>query len=243
MITMQGNFFDDDTRETEYIPTTVDASIPAILAYRGVPARRIAALLADLDGACSLADMEIDTLLPCVPSTGMRGFQHHFHVLLEPGVSWTGDTLTMRATLPETVLAAMEGKGLREVVDHPALPNRTILAVETKDGDVILRVRSDVRYVLSLADIPDSLLSSIGTRSKWRRAWIDGQARAGRSVDEWIAWVDDNRQKAVGDVMNGVPRTHEATCWGEPAPVMTAVARGAAGLMGRMGASLRRLAA
>ena len=213
-ITMEGNFFDDDTRETVYIPTLVDSSIPIILAHRGVPATRIVQLIADLDSPCPMAAVEMETLLPCIPMHTMTMYEHHFSVTLERGVTWTGTDLTMFRTLPDTLIETLVGRTLREVVDHPALPVRIIRAVEAKDGGRTIKVDGDPRPVVELSGASDLVLAGSPMRNRLRRKWIDDQSQAGRCESDWTWWIDDNRNKAVDDFNAGKVRVHEEHCWG-----------------------------
>lgn len=218
-VTMEHNFDGDSfTGEgSSYIPTTVDATIRTILEHRGVPETRIAMLLADLDGSCTLATYEMETLLPCASMTHLSGYRHDFRVILARNVTWTGDTLTLPAQgMPDTVMAALPGRRLREVFEHPCLPDRIILSAERdKYGSLIVRVPLDARPVIELSRATAHQIAAIPTRSRVRRAWIDARSQA-TCESEWSGWLDDQRAEGVRRFLSGVTQVADEHCWGGP---------------------------
>jgi hypothetical protein len=213
---------DDDDYRGVYIPTLLDSSIPVILAHRGVPAERIMKLVADLDSPCPMAEIEMRQLLPSTGNYGVGGvaYEHGFEVLLTPTTRWTGRRLTTRLTLPETMRNALVGRGLREVVDHPALPNRRILSVEEKGEDIVIHVEGDAVPVVELSGAPDSILHGAPARNAQRRRWIVSHLGDYHTDSDWSWFTDKVRQEAVDDLGNGVERQHGPLCWGEPHPSM-----------------------
>lgn len=220
-IVMEPNHSDDNYRGV-YIPTLLDSSIPDILAHRGVPAERIMKLVADLDSPCPMAEIEMQQLLPTTGNYNVGGvsYEHGFEVLLTPTTRWTGRRLTTRLTLPATMRNALVGRGLREVVNHPALPNRTILRIDEEDGSVVIHVEGDPVPVVELSGAPDSILHGSPARNAQRRRWIVSHLGQYHTDSDWSWFTDKVRQEAVEDLMNGVEREHGPLCWGEPRPTM-----------------------
>lgn len=222
-IEMEHNFCGDEYGDTSYIPTLVDSSIPAVLAYRGVPARRIMQLIADLDSPCPMAAVELDALLPGVGRHGMRHYEHTFDIVLEKDIAWTGRKLTLRRSLPDTVIAMLPGRTLHDVIDHPALPDRRILSVETKGGDIVIHVEADPQPVLALSGASDAMLAGSPTRNRQRRAWIDEHSGAMGCESEWNGWIDFKQMEAVNRIRAGESVEHGDRCWGDVAPTVAPV--------------------
>jgi hypothetical protein len=224
-IEMEHNFCGDDLDDTCYIPTLVDASIPAILAHRGVPARRVMQLIADLDSSCPMAAIEIDALLPADRRHGMHMYEHTFTAVLEDGMTWTGRRLTLRRSLPDTVVAALPGRTLHDLIDHPALPDRRILSVDARDGQVVVHVEGDARPVVALSGASDAVLAGSPTRNRQRRAWIDARSGAPGIESEWNGWIDWHQQEAVKRLRAGEIDVHGDRCWGDVLPTPGPVIR------------------
>lgn len=236
---MQGNFYDEATGESVYISTAVDASIKDILVHRGVPLERVSALLVDLDVGCSLAGYEIDALLPSSPGHTTRIYEHRFSVLLGKGIIWTGDELRIERdisldvafatgsslgllgdvpNIPETVLSALPGKTLRQIFDHPYLPDRVILKAERLSNGYVIQVESDVRPVLDLAEASPQTIAGIPERKKRRRDWITGSNRD-ETCMEFGDRLDRHSQSGIKPFLAGEPQVFDKYCWGsEPQP-------------------------
>lgn len=221
-IVMEGNRARAD-RSMVYVPTSVDASIPDILAHRGVPAKRIAKLIADLDGNCSLATIELADLLPCGAHPGMgEGEEVVYDVQLGRNGRWNGTRVILRMEIPYTVRAALVGRSLRDAVDHVALPDRPIVSIEQDGPNLVIHVDGDPRPVASLSGASDAMLAGSPARNIMRREWIMSQLTRRHSDTDWLMWTKANRDKAVEDVMNGVVHVRGDRCWGEPEPFTAA---------------------
>ena len=224
-VVMEDNHCGDSLDDTMYIPTSVDSSIPGILAHRGVPATRVAKLIVDLDSSCPLAALELTELLPCSERQGYgRGYEHVFDVYLGRNGRWNGSRLVLRTTLPDTVREALIGKGLRSAVDHPALPDRPILSIDEDGPNLIFHVEGDPRPVVELSGASDAVIAGSPERNRLRRAWINSHFGEHHSDSDWTWLIDGIRKKAIEDLMNGVVRTYGDRCWGEPEPVTPAYA-------------------
>lgn len=77
------------------------------------------------------------------------GDQIHFNngklvhsVALSDRVRWKSDRITLLDPLPDTISAAIIGRPLKEVVDHPLIPeDAEILQAKTKGGKTIIHVK------------------------------------------------------------------------------------------------------
>lgn len=222
-VRMEHNHCGDSLDDTCYIPTSVDSSIPLILAHRGVPASRIAKLIVDLDSSCTLAAVELTELLPCSDRQGYgQGYEHVFDVYLGRNGRWNGRRLSVRMTLPESVREALIGKGLRTAVDHPALPDRPILRIDEEGQNLVFHVRADPQPVVSLSGASDAVIAGSPERNRLRRVWINSHFGEYHSESDWTWLLDGIRGKAIEDLMNGVVRTYGDRCWGEPEPATPA---------------------
>jgi hypothetical protein len=241
-IVMEGNHARED-RTMVHVPTSVDSSIPGILAHRGVPPARIAKLIADLDSRCTLATIELTDLLPCGdhPHSG-AGYEHVFDVQLGRNGRWNGTRVILRMELPETMRAALVGRPLRDAVDHPALPDRPIVSIDQDGPNLVIHVEGDPRPVVEISRASDAVLAGSQARNLMRRRWITSQLDRPHSDTDWLMWTVARRGKAVENLMNGIRPVHGDRCWGEPAPfsmagiayVAGAWARVVAGWMGGM---------
>lgn len=73
-----------------------------------------------------------------------RGLVLRATIVLQQGVRWTSGRLCLaQNSIPDTAAAALQGRSLRSILDHPYMPDLEIGAVEELDGRlVILPVQS-----------------------------------------------------------------------------------------------------
>ena len=213
---------DDLDGGMEHHPHTIDASIPLLLAHRGVPACRISALLIDLDDTTGLADYEMASLLPARADMRRVGMHLVFEAMLDADVTWTGERLTMPDRLPETVVAGLPGRMLRSIIDHPALPDRLITSAATGDGRLVIEVEGDRRQVFELAAGDADVVAGTRDRLAARRRWIDENATSTHEED-WFHVIHTQVDAGREAFLKGEAVVPSEECWGQRPRLATAL--------------------
>lgn len=206
-----------------YTPHIIDSSIVQILRHRGVPEDRIAKVVMDLDYSVGLAYHELAALLPCSSRPRFEygrmgegwGYVGSFVAIITEAISWSGTQLTIQhCPTPETVLKALVGQPLSKVLEHPAIPERTILSARMNGRQLVVDVEGDLVPVLELSGASDAIKHGSAMRCMARRRLVDRSARS-RDMDDWIGWLEDQPVKAAKAFLAGERPTHGSACWGE----------------------------
>jgi len=142
----------------------IDASIVPLLRHKGLSARDIDHLLNDLAHDFEHARHVLDVLIPTSERTEMVDDHVVFSAIIGRRMKWDGTTLTIRdpEPLPDTVMAALPGRRLSTMVDHPGLPDRVIETVDIDDDGMTMTTAAERVPIASIAG-PDGMLGS------WRR--------------------------------------------------------------------------
>lgn len=169
---------------------TIDRLLLRDLRRDGLGDGRIAAACVDIrDGADERARRELGGLVSgdvsCVDGCVQAP------VPIAPGVHWCGGTLQMVASyhaIPDTVAMNAVGRRLRDVIDHPDLPDDAVVTDVTSVPDP--RFHAVHNHVSHLASPPALLLlhTNAGTATLTARTPARPFHRLKRHVDDRIRW-------------------------------------------------------
>jgi len=126
---------------------SIDAALPDMMSARGIAPGDQRTLMADVEAGDATALRILEKRMGLAYAPTVHETTLTCPVDLGGGVVWTGAMLRMPGSMPATMCSALQGRCVTDVIQHPALPKRTIASASSSftEARTVLMLEPDMR--------------------------------------------------------------------------------------------------